>query len=346
MSRPTAIDLFAGAGGATQGLKDAGLSVVGAIEKDSDAATSYRRNHPFTHLWEQDIVKLPASVIRRTLKLEKGELTLLKACPPCQGFSTLAEGRVPADDSRNDLVGHTVRFVREFRPRFVMLENVPGLARDRRATALTNALQNLGYATRAYNVDARDFGVPQRRKRIILVSIRGLRNNKYLPISLVPIGIPGTTVRQALGELQQVAPAEDSLNVHRTPTRLVDLRIRAIPINGNRRDLPSELQLACHIKIDATSRSAAASYGRLKLDDVAPTMTTRCTTPACGSFIHPTEPRGITLREASWLQTFPISYIFEGAYGSIERQIGNAVPPRMVQLIVRGILNAGQSANG
>jgi DNA (cytosine-5)-methyltransferase 1 len=344
VSQPTAIDLFAGAGGATQGLKDAGLAVIGAIEKDSDAAASYRRNHPLTHLWEEDIAKLPASAIRRTLKLEKGELTLLKTCPPCQGFSSLAEGRVSVDDLRNDLVGHTVRFVREFRPRFVMLENVPGLARDRRAAALTHALQNLGYATRVYNVNARDFGVPQRRKRIILVGIRGHRNSKYLPGSLVPAGILETTVGQAFSQLEQVAPAEDSLHVYRTSTQLVDLRIRALPIDGNRRDLPRELQLACHIKVDAFARSASASYGRLKLNDVAPTMTTRCTTPACGSFIHPTEPRGITLREASWLQTFPITYAFEGPYGSIERQIGNAVPPRMVKLIVRGILDAGQSA--
>jgi DNA (cytosine-5)-methyltransferase 1 len=101
-------------------------------------------------------------------------------------------------------------------------------------------------------------------------------------------------------------------------------RIQAIPPGGNRFDLPPALQLACHIKLGRAS--AKAPYGRIHADKPAPTMTTRCTTPACGTFVHPFENRGITLREASLLQTFPIDYVFKGSYQSIENQIGNAVP--------------------
>ena len=112
-------------------------------------------------------------------------------------------------------------------------------------------------------------------------------------------------------------------------------RIKHIPIGGNRFDLPRSYQLKCHIKL--RSRQCGASYGRLRIDEVAPTMTSRCTTPACGSFIHPTEHRGITLREAALIQTFPPSYKFEGGYDQIERQIGNAVPVLLAKAVANSV---------
>lgn len=127
----------------------------------------------------------------------------------------------------------------------------------------------------------------------------------------------------------------DPLDAHRKPTGQVLERIKAVPVNGTRFDLPPELQLACHKKLAGGKerRSASTAYGRLRLDEPAPTMTTRCTTPACGRFIHPTEHRGITLREAAILQTFPVTYQFSGHYGAIERQIGNAVPVQMAKAL-------------
>lgn len=327
----TALDLFAGAGGATEGLRAAGFDVVGAVENDSAAATSYRLNHPSVRLWDVDIRRLPAAHAMRELGLRRGELTLLKACPPCQGFSSMAEGRARVNEEQNDLVLHTIRFVRALRPRAVLLENVPGLGRDARAKRLLGALHELGYASRQYKVNAVDFGVPQRRKRLIILAARGLRSK--LPDDLSPHGLdgdlpPDVSVKSAFQQLAEDLVPGDPLNRHRTLSEKVARRVSAVPVGGSRFDLPADLQLDCHVRLSG-SRSATGSYGRLRLEDPAPTMTTRCTTPACGSFIHPTEPRGITLREAATLQTFPVTYQFAGGYDQIERQIGNAVPVRM-----------------
>jgi DNA (cytosine-5)-methyltransferase 1 len=330
----TAIDLFAGAGGATQGLVDAGIRVLGAVEFESDAAASYRANHPSVRLWEQNIRSLTATSMRRDLGLRVGELTLLKACPPCQGFSSLAEGRgATPDDPRNDLVIDVVRFVRALRPQLVLVENVRGLARDPRSKVVAASLETLGYATKSYLVDASDFGVPQRRKRFILLAVRGLKSK--LPERLdMGDDIERMTVRAAFDKLEQQAEDNDWLHEEIQVGELVRRRIEAIPIGGSRFDLPPELQLACHQRLAGGPKSGASgSYGRLKWDELAPTMTTRCTTPACGSFIHPELHRPITLREAAAIQTFPANYRFVGSRGAVERQIGNAVPVKMAQKI-------------
>ncbi|NMM32901.1 MAG: DNA cytosine methyltransferase [Phycicoccus sp.] len=342
MSRQlTAIDLFAGAGGATQGLRDSGFRVLAAVENDRDAASTYRLNHPTVQLFEADIRSIKATRLREQLRLRPRELTLLKVCPPCQGFSSLAEGRAEVDNFRNDLVGHTIRFVRAFEPAAVLLENVPGLGRDVRSIRLQERLKALGYATRVYKVNALDFGVPQRRRRLIILALRGLRSSDRLPEQLREQGLDGPTsnptVRTAFDCLAEAATEGDPLNVARSSTPTVKARIRAVPVGGTRFDLPPEHRLACHENLDLRGRNATASYGRLRLDEPAPTMTTRCTTPACGSFIHPTEHRGITLREAATLQTFPPTYRFSGAYGSVERQIGNAVPVLMAAVLGRTI---------
>ncbi|MEE9965099.1 MAG: DNA cytosine methyltransferase [Propionicimonas sp.] len=338
--RPTAVDLFSGAGGATQGLIDAGFDVVGAVEFDATAAATYRLNHKSTQLWERDIRNVSAAEVKRELGLKTGDLTLLKACPPCQGFSTLAEGRIQGDDPRNDLVIHTVRFVRALRPRAVLVENVPGLSRDRRSTELLAALNRMGYNARAYYVNAVEFGVPQRRKRLIILALRGKRTP--LPQSLTTTD-PETpvTVRDAFRQLEADTPANDPLGTHRILPEMVLRRVQAIPAGGNRHDLPEHLQLDCHKKLAADKKSGASgSYGRLRWDEPAPTMTTRCTTPACGSFLHPEEHRPITLREAAAIQTFPPDYKFAGTRSAIERQIGNAVPVLMAARIASALLNA------
>ncbi len=146
--QPTAIDLFAGAGGATQGLRDAGFNVIGAVELEKHPAESYALNHPDAKLWTSDIRKVAAVEMRRQLGLAPGELTLLKACPPCQGFSSLVQ--VKRDDPRNDLVPDVSRFVGALRPKLVLIENVPGLARDARFAMISAALTACGYAHRTY----------------------------------------------------------------------------------------------------------------------------------------------------------------------------------------------------
>ncbi|MEU6342875.1 DNA cytosine methyltransferase [Streptomyces sp. NPDC046977] len=341
--KPSAIDLFAGAGGATRGLRDAGFDVLGAVEVDGSAAQTYRLNHPGTHLIESDIRTVSASALRRSLGLGPRELDLLKTCPPCQGFSTLASGKGLADDERNDLVFHTVRFVRAFMPRAVLLENVPGLARDARLGSIRESLAALGYASRIYEFEASRFGIPQRRKRLIMIALRGRRFQLPDDIgAIVPEYISSASAQTAFREVAATQRSDDPLWKHRTHNAKVSARIAAIPVGGNRFDLPEEHQLDCHKNL--SRRNATASYGRIKLGEPAPTMTTRCTTPACGSFVHPTENRGITLREAAAIQTFPTNYDFIGDYGSIERQIGNAVPVRMAKVlgvVIRRLLPGG-----
>ena len=345
----TAVDLFAGAGGATQGIVTAGFTVLAAVENDVAAAKSYRLNHDTPLVVVNDIRKVKATWLRTTLGLGIGRLDLLNACPPCQGWSSL--GKRDAADTRNDLINDVWRIIRELLPRSWILENVAGIAKDPRIDRLVQEAMQAGYGVQAYQVDAQDFGVPQRRKRLILVGIRG-RASESLPedlMAMVPASFDRST-RTAGAAIQQakaISEAEDPIHRGRRHRGHIVERIASIPVGGNRFDLPVEHQLECHQRMG--SRQASAAYGRIRANEPAPTMTTRCTTPACGSFIHPTENRGITLREAALIQSFPSDYAFFGNYGQTEAQIGNAFPPRMAEgigravkaLLMEGTKNAG-----
>jgi DNA (cytosine-5)-methyltransferase 1 len=327
----TAVDLFAGAGGATAGLAAAGFSVLAAVESNPAAAASYRANHRATRMLEADIRELDPYKLRRELRLAPGELTLLKACPPCQAYSSIGKGN--PRDPRNDLISEVWRFARAFHPRVVMMENVPGLARDARLPKLVRQLRAVGYIVRTYTVDATVFGVPQRRRRLIVIAVRGVRRS--LPpdiVELLPKWVESRglkTAGEALALANRADPDRDPVHRHRRSSPSVAARLRALPVRGTRFDLPDEHQLQCHTKL--ARRNATAAYSRLRVDAPAPTMTTRCATPACGQFVHPTKPRGLTLREAATIQTFPLSYKFLGGFGQIEQQIGNAVPVRMAR---------------
>lgn len=336
----TAVDLFAGAGGATQGLRDAGFDVVAAVELDATAAETWRRNHPGAMI-EADIRTVSGADLLTTAGLEKGELDLLKACPPCQGFSTLRGSR-QVDEARNDLVLDTLRLVDELAPRAVLIENVPGLRRDERFNLLKLGLSERGYGFQDYAVSADELGVPQRRRRLVVIAAK----NIPVPPTLEEL-IPSSNRRKAMSAGEALlalarTDGETELPARRPYSDLVSRRIAAIPVNGSRFDLPKELQLECHKELlassGAPSRSAGGSYGRVKADRPAPTMTTRCTTPACGSFIHPTEHRGLSLAEAAAFQTFPASYKWAGTHGAIERQIGNAVPVWMAEELGKAVV--------
>ena len=330
----TAIDLFAGAGGATQGLKQAGFRVLAAVENDRDAANTFASNHPEVQVWPRDICSVDPAAVRKRVGVSVRKLGLLTACPPCQSFSTL--GRMDPRDARNDLISETERFAEEFLPAVILFENVPGVARDPRFALLCDRLGDIGYGDlRSYDVLASSFGVPQRRRRLIVLALR-IDRSGFLPDdlrSLLPLTFP-VKAPDAASIIDRAGPIEgttDRLHRARTPTPLVLRRIQAIPPGGNRFDLPPELRLACHQRIQR--RGAWAPYGRIRLQGPAPTMTTRCTTPSCGRFVHPTEHRGISLREAALLQTFPLEYQFDGSHESIERQIGNAVPVHLARAL-------------
>ncbi len=329
--KPIAIDLFCGAGGLTRGLKDAGFKVLAGIEIDPTAARTFRANHPRVKLYENDISNIQGAQVLTDLNLKIGELDLLAGCPPCQGFSShRTRNRPPSqNDKRNDLIFEFLRIAEQLLPKTIMLENVPALAKDWRVDILRNRLRELGYNIDkdfSQIKDAADYGVPQRRKRLIIKASRfGVISN---PAELQR----KSTVRTAFKSLQQYGLSGDPL--HDTPevrSEKVRKIISCIPKNGgSRSDLPRHLWLNCHLKKENSYRDV---YGRMSWDLIAPTITGGCHNPSKGRFLHPDEDRAISLREAALLQTFPKDYKFfiEDGKEAIALMIGNALPPKFIK---------------
>jgi|SRR5690554_356182 len=324
--KPIALDLFCGSGAVTLGLKQAGFDVVGALDYDHGACRTYRSNHPDVYLVEEDIRKVHPDVFSHLIP-EK--LDLLVVCAPCQPFSS-QNRRKREDDSRRDLVRESKKFIKRYKPAIVFLENVPGLASTSIFSSFSTWLKNTGYdVAEPQRVNAAELGVPQRRTRMILIAAKGvsLKDASWLAKQ------SKKTVREAINDLPPPPlgrPKEgDPLHFARRHSSLNIERLRHIPADGGGREsLPPHLQLACHR--NAKSGSFSDTYGRMKWDDVAPTLTTGCTDITKGRYAHPTQNRAITLREAARLQSFPDDYIFEGNAAQIATQIGNAVPPAMM----------------
>ena len=332
---PRSLDLFAGAGGFSLGLAWAGYRIDAAVESDPDAAATYALNHPGATVIAEDIRRVYPSTLRERLQLDRGELALLAAAPPCQGFSSLGSRR--AGDARNDLALEVLRFTEELRPRAVVIENVPRFLRHPHCTELLARLQSCGYGAATRLVDAAACGVPQRRRSMILVALRD-RSASCLPAdlndllpggSIVPAGPAGAVLARAAA---LPGAASDPLTRSRTLSPLARARLQTVPPGGDRHDLPPALRLRCHTRLGG-GRQARGVYGRLRAGEPAPTMTTRCTTVSSGRFAHPWLNRGLTLREAALLQTFPSRYAFVGSYGSSERHIGNAMAIPMARVV-------------
>lgn len=321
--KPVAIDLYAGCGGMSEGLRQAGFKVVAAVEIDSRAARTYRLNHPETHLLEQDI----RTVLPGTLKqiLGDDELHLLAACPPCQGFSSirrLNRGQ-PVEDDRNDLILEFLRIAEALRPLAFMLENVPALADYELFDEVMNRLREIGYYTDQDILDVSHYEVPQRRKRLVVVG--SLRPG----LQVLRTKFKRKTVRDVIGKLESVDVTTDPVHkmFPRHSSRVLE-RIALTPKDGgSRTDLPPEYQLKCHKRPGVGFNDV---YGRLRWDDVSSTITGGCLNPSKGRFLHPEENRNITAREAALLQTFPPEYKFpvDLPRAAIASQIGNALPPK------------------
>ena len=324
---PIAIDLFSGCGGLTQGLKDAGFAVVAAVEIDDVAAETYGENHPEVRVWRDDITQLCPGDVMGALRLQPGDLDLLAGCPPCQGFSSMTtrNGARNVNDPRNDLVLDFLVWVSAFQPKAVMMENVPGLATDVRLGLLIGELERMDYRPIWDVLNAGDYGVPQRRRRLILMGVRGYE------VEFAPRDPLRRTVRDAIATLQSSGKSGDPLhdvNERRSP-RVARL-IRSIPADGgSRTDLSKRSQLKCHKKCDGFKDV----YGRMAWDDLGPTITSGCFNPSKGRFLHPKEHRTITLREAAALQSFPPTYHFSLKRGKTGAawMIGNALPPEFVR---------------
>ncbi len=340
----TAVDLFSGCGGLSYGLRKAGFQVVAAVEIDEKAQQTYELNHPDVRLFKQDIREVAPLGVMREAGLRRGELDLLAGCPPCQGFSRLRtkNQKTYVRDERNNLVSHFLRFVKAMNPKTVMLENVPALGRDGRFTRMKNQLVALGYEVVVHVLDAADYMVPQRRKRLIMLASR------VGTPSIAPAAAERITVRQALRGLPAPSRTKDALHALReNRSQAVRDLINLIPKDGgSRSDLGPQHQLACHLRSDGFKDV----YGRMSWDDVSPTITSGCHNPSKGRFLHPVRNRTITLREAALLQGFPRNYRFNVAHGkeAIALMIGNALPPPFIAAhagsLRKGLLAARQRA--
>jgi DNA (cytosine-5)-methyltransferase 1 len=387
----TCIDLFAGAGGLSTGLEWAGFNVLFANEIMSTYATSLANSHKETEVCVDDIRSLSPAQIRKSLSLKVGELDLVAGGPPCQGFSINAPVR-SNDDHRNHLFLNYLAFVQEFRPKVVLIENVPGMvsfSSGETVKSILTSLRKLGYHPEVRVLYAPHYGIPQMRWRTIFLATRlDLPPQALYPIpshiikgrSNFTTKLDGktlifsddyvnsnatdsfTTVSDAISDLPALQNGGGSSVSHydgegktnyqnflrqnslalfnHQCARLGSIniqRIPHIPPGGSWRDIPHELLpkgMQRARRSDHTKR-----YGRLDANGIASTILTKCD-PHWGAYIHPTQHRVLSVREAARLQSFPDRVQFSGSVTEQYEQVGNAVPP----LFARAIGNQIQTA--
>ena len=341
-------DLFAGVGGLSLGFAKMGFEISIAIEADKEIAKSYKKNHPTTDVYDEDITSLDF----RDIHSKHPQIDIVMGGPPCQGFSQKGK-RLSLDDPRNFLFKQFVRFVEEFRPKYFILENVPNIITTEGGffkDEIKRSFQSLGYEVCSGILNAVDFGVPQERKRAIFIGQLG-RLEIALPkplsmkfsvadaISDLPNinsgegSHKGEYDKIAYTELQKMLRGDSQVLYNHIATKhsAVALRRMAmIPIGERGKVLPEE---------ERTKSIYSGTYCRLIADDVASTITTRFDTPSSGRFTHPFLNRCLTVREAARLQTFPDDFVFYGSKSSQMKQMGTAVPPFLSYAIAKEIAN-------
>ena len=342
------IDIFSGIGCASLGFSKAGFQLAAALEIDSHRCETYEKNLKLSPI-KSDIMKVNGKDILFNAGLKKGDRFCVVGCPPCQSFSQLSDTR--GIDARNDprskYVMKFAKLVEEMKPVAVVFENVPGMIEGQGKIFFERycrLLEKAQYYTMVDIVNAADHGVPQNRRRVIAISIRKKFVNKKVIKEIENFykkrKRKHKTVKQAIGRLKPLgigqSDPKDPLHVSSMHSEKVLKIIRNIPKNGgSRKDLPRHLWLTCHKKL---GNGAESVYGRMSWNKPSPTITCRCTTPACGRFIHPTQNRGVTLREAARLQTIPDNFKFVGYKEETERMIGDAVPYILAKKIAEKLL--------
>lgn len=332
-------DFFSGCGGASRGFLDAGMDIVFALDNDPDSRRTFTKNLPSVKFESTDIRKTSIDHVRSLVDAGRPNPVLFCGCAPCQPF-TKQNTTHPSrkNDDRVPLLAYFSQFIKICLPDIVFIENVPGLQKFSRRTqpfgGFIQDLESLGYKIAHEPVSLMKYGVPQSRRRLILLASR------HGPIELPPkTNGPGTgnpryeTVRNWIEDLPPIAAGEEHPDVpnHRAAAlskRNLD-RIRATPEGGGHKDWPERLRLDCHKKFVGYSDV----YGRMSWNRPASGLTTRCISYSNGRFGHPEQDRAISIREAACLQTFPRQFLFEGDLVSMSRQIGNAVPVQLARII-------------
>jgi len=362
--RPVAVDLFAGAGGLSEGFHQAGFFVVLAIEKDNQAAATYAYNHcrwksaHRSQVLNSDIAKLDFAAIADQLRRGLGRAPdVVFGGPPCQGFSRSNMMTRNMSNPANNLAEHFVRAVRDLQPRLAVLENVADVEsfnEGQYVASLRQAFLAIKYRVEHRILNAVDFGVPQRRRRIFLVAARdgltmefpepmivnGTRVTVWDAVSDLPSLQNGNLV-DALPyrENKGLSPYQVALRTrtngivrNNTVTRNSDLvvqRYAYIPQGGNWENIPDELMTNYRDK----SRCHQWIYLRLREDEPSVAITHF----RKSMLIHPRENRGLSVREAARIQSFPDHYVFQGSLGSQQQQVANAVPPLLAKAVARRV---------
>lgn len=364
-SSPSVIDLFCGAGGLSEGLRQAGMTPVAGVDFDKHAVATYRHNHPGVPVIEGDVEEVTGEHLMKLAGTR--EIDLMAGGPSCQGFST--HGKRMQDDPRNFLFKHFVRLVDEVRPRMILMENVRGMLTYEKGAfrrQIEAAFDEIGYRTDFAQVLAADYGVPQLRHRILFIGTRlediTLSFPKRTHSNDDPTLKPYVTVEAAIGDLPLIsddykrmerpyacapqnpyqvycrtgAPQDVTLQIGRPLSPQAQSLanhigqgegLRAVPVKA----LPDRFKKMRTIANGALRRDCTTLYHRLDPAKPAYTITCNYKNVASGPFLHPWEDRSISHREAARLMSFPDHYQFASA--SFPRQIGNAVPPLMAKAI-------------
>lgn len=332
------IDLFCGIGGLTHGFVRKGFDVVAGIDNDKDCKFGYEYNNKSKFI-EKNILDVSSNELQNLYGKQKG-LKILVGCAPCQPFSKLNL----KDITKKQLqpVEKFGQLIEDVKPDIVSMENVKGLLKNPIFKSFLRALDKNGYNYTYNIVDFSDYGVPQKRHRLVLLA------SKLGKISLIPPTHQGkkVTVRDVIAHLEPLkdgeTSAKDPLHKARLLSEMNKKRIRATPKNGgNSRSWSDELMLDCQKK-ESGETYRGSVYGRMYWDKPAPTMTTQCTGIGNGRYGHPEQNRAISLREAAIFQTFPKNYKFTAPgkkliTSEVSKFIGNAVPVRAGEVIAESI---------
>jgi len=351
------IDFFCGIGGLSIGLERAGIDVIGGIDNWKDALLTYDYNHLGKKSLLGDVTELSPRAIAEHFDIDLSEVDIVAGGPPCQGFSTV--GKRNLLDERNGLWKHYLNLVAEISPRYVLMENVEGLwlaNGGRLREQIIDVFSEIGFEIDAALLTSADFGVPQLRKRCIFLGSNRATSPALLPRRRVARYV---TVDEAIGDLPELGAAEEA-NEHTKPAmtayqrrrrkrrkklfnhqaanhppHLVEI-LRHIPDGGNRRSIPDHLQ---------PKSGFHNSYARLASNKPAIAVTSNMRKPSSARATHPTQHRGLTVREGLRLQSFDDDFVVLGSRTSQYLQVGNAVPPLLAEAIGREIMSAGTATD-
>ena len=336
MKDVASIDLFCGAGGLTHGLISEGIKVIAGVDVDAACKHPFEANNSAKFI-EKDVARLTCEQLDSLF--DGSKIKVLAGCAPCQPFSTYSQRYDVLSSPRWGLLYQFARLVKGISPDIVTMENVPSVAKHEVFDDFVRSLEKLGYFVHREVIDCSLYGLPQSRKRMVLLASR-LGSVEIIP----PNKKRMRTVRDAIGKLSPIEHGHsDPHDPLHCSSKLSDLnleRIQASVPGGTWRDWPKHLIAACHKR--ETGRTYPGVYGRMEWDEPAPTLTTQFFGFGNGRYGHPEQDRAISLREGAILQGFPQSYSFtpsgtKAHFKELGRLIGNAVPVTLGRILGQSI---------